>query len=352
MKEFRVSRLQNSSVQYLYSIRDEIQMDPDYQRAGDVWDLAKRQLLIDSVINQFDIPKLYFRDFFPSSEEIDGRVVKYAIIDGKQRLEALWGFLDGKFPLSDDFEYLENLSAPAAGLTYSELAQRQPRLAALFTSRSLDIVTIQFKDVELVEEMFSRLNEAVPLNAAEKRNAFGGPLPQVIKSLAKAAFFIKKLPFSNRRYRHYDLSAKFLYFEYEGGPVDTKKAYLDQFVRGHRDESIESFKELEKTCRHRLRALDRIFGDSDPLLRSVGMVALYYLVAQHAQEQGWIEELSRGTLLEFNERRATNRRIAEESITEANYELLEFDRYAQSPNDSVALNFRLMVFLKHLGHPL
>lgn len=60
--------------------------------------------------------------------------------------------------------------------------------------------------------MFSRLNEAVALNAAEKRNALGGPAPKAIRRVAMFPFFTKKLNISNKQYQHRDLAAKFLYF--------------------------------------------------------------------------------------------------------------------------------------------
>ena len=61
--------------------------------------------------------------------------------------------------------------------------------------------------------MFSRLNEAVPLAAAEKRNAFGGPLTVIFRQLAEHRFFKEKAKISASRYRHHDLVAKLLYLQ-------------------------------------------------------------------------------------------------------------------------------------------
>jgi len=75
----------------------------------------------------------------------------------------------------------------------------------------------------MIEEMFSRLNEAAPLTAPEKRNAYGGPLPRLIRKLATKPFFTKNLPFRNKRYRHFDLATRFLLAEDKKGVVDAKK---------------------------------------------------------------------------------------------------------------------------------
>ena len=57
------------------------------------------------MINGLDIPKLYFHELIPSLMRADDGIYDYAIVDGKQRLEAFWGFMDGKFPLDDDAKY-------------------------------------------------------------------------------------------------------------------------------------------------------------------------------------------------------------------------------------------------------
>ena len=112
-------------------------------------------------------------------------------------------------------------------------------MVIIFNATNLDVVTIRTDDIELIEEMFSRLNEAVPLNAAEKRNAFGGPCPKAVRELSKLTFFDKKLPFKILVIGYYDLAAKFLYWEdqlrvtqsEEKSLRDVKKYRLDTFFR-------------------------------------------------------------------------------------------------------------------------
>lgn len=85
-------------------------------------------------------------------------------------------------------------------------------------------------DQELIEDMFSRLNEAVPLNAAEKRNALGGELVSVIRDVANHEFFSKCVSFGNKRYQHREVAARFILIEENvrtlGKIIDTKKEYL------------------------------------------------------------------------------------------------------------------------------
>tara|TARA_R110001599_G_scaffold26612_16_gene93890 strand:- start:2116 stop:3144 length:1029 start_codon:yes stop_codon:yes gene_type:complete len=330
-------------------MRESIWFDPPYQRFGDIWPLEKRQLLIDSILNGFDVPKLYFHEFFPA-KEIDGKKFKYAIVDGKQRLQSIFAFIEGRFPIADRFELLEDLEIKPGNLTYAELAREYPTLKTRFDGFVLPIVSILTDDTELIEDMFSRLNEAVPLNAAEKRNSFGGPIPPIIRDMSQNAFFREKIPFTNARYRHFDLIAKFLYLQSKGQLVDTKKIHLDDFVRTQKNANDPAaIAAISQGTADVLDALTGIFVDRDNLLRSVGTVVLYFYLFHDAIKNGWVADITRKQLDDFEVLRCENRRIAEKGEDRPDYTLLEFDRLTQSPNDGVALRYRYTVLRKYIG---
>jgi Protein of unknown function DUF262 len=310
VSDFRISQLRDSSVLIINADRALIQEDPDYQRASDVWTLDKRQLLIDSLLNGYDIPKIYFHEFLPA-KVVDGKTYKYAIIDGRQRLQAIWGFINGDFTLARDFDYIHDLSVKAGGLTYSELGRKYPRLKVQFDGSNLSVVTIQTDDIELIEDMFSRLNEAVPLNAAEKRNALGGPLPSVVRSIANTRFFKDRIPFKNARYRYYDLATKFIFFEHMGGVSDTKKAYLDQFFIKFRDEPQSVVDHLLSKTKETVGKMAKVLTNNDPLLRSVGMVTVFYLCFKTAMKEGWVDEIMRTDIEKFEKDRYANRVVSQ-----------------------------------------
>lgn len=186
------------------------------------------------------------------------------------------------FPYVNALKYLRDTSVDARGLTYSELATKYPLLKTRFDATALHIVTIRTDDIELIEDMFSRLNEAVPLNAPEKRNAFGGPLPEVIRLVARHPFLVKNVPFVDKRYRHRDLAAKFLYVEYSDGIVNTKKSDLDAFVKnfrkwregGSKAASPKAIAELRIRTGNALARMAGVFTPRDALLRQVGMLTL------------------------------------------------------------------------------
>ena len=128
--------MNNSAIIRVNSDREYINTSPEYQRNSEVWTLEKKQLLIDSILNEYDIPKLYFH-ILPSNPKSR---LQYAIIDGRQRIETIWAFIDNKFPLAHDFEYLKDDSIKLANLTYSDLAQKYPKIKIIFDGFSLPII--------------------------------------------------------------------------------------------------------------------------------------------------------------------------------------------------------------------
>ena len=344
---FAIQEMRGSTIWNIYRTRHRIQLDPDYQRLGDVWTKDKRELLIDTILNDFDVPKLYFHKF--KEPLVKGaKSYDYAIVDGKQRLETLWAFIDGKIAIGEDFTYFKDPSIKAANMKYSELGNEYPDLKAQFDGFQLNVVLIETDELEMIEEMFSRLNEAAPLSAPEKRNAYGGPIPVAVRKLAKAGFFTKSLPFPNKRYRHYDLATKFIYAEHRSKVTDTKKAYLDDFVRQFKNQARTKMPPALKAAEANVGRMFKVFTQKDVLLRQVGIITLYYHLFRIASAEGWDDQITRKKLADFERLREQNRAKAEEDEAKADYDLLEFDRYAQSPNDAVALRFRLKILLREV----
>jgi hypothetical protein len=362
MQAFRISRLpeSESTVDRLVAAMNRYELEPDYQRQSDLWVEDKKQLFIDSLINGYDVPKLYFHR--PAKRNKTSPL--FAIVDGKQRLEAIRGFIEGQFDLADDFEDVqagENVAGVAAGLSYRQLTEQFPALAGRLAQYVLDVVVIETEDEEIIEELFSRLNEAVPLNAPEKRNAFGGAMPSVIRGLVRNhIFFTDRLPIANRRYKHFDLVTKFLLLTDRNEFVATKKRVLDDFVKAFRDarggpKNVTKARALAGRVRTVLGRMAEVFEEQDELLLSIGLVTVYYMAFLKAQDdQRLHSQLTRKRLAQFDEVRRHNRyvaRLQQQSVAEGRTaarghvrrDLAIFDRLMQSPNDAQALEYRYRI---------
>ena len=134
-----------------------------------------------------------------------------------------------------------------------------------------------------------------------------------------------------------------LYIESRSTVPDTKKSYIDKFFEEHSASSKAAIDPLLQRAKKTTDLMAKTFTATDPLLRSVGMVILYYQLFKRASESNLEHLINRPALSDFEKLREDNRRIAEKDITSANYNLLEFDRFAQSLNDAIAMRFRLAV---------
>jgi len=71
----------------------EGKIDPKPPRqTGPRWSPYQKQLFIDSILRQYDIPKLYLRS-------VSRPPYQWEVIDGQQRLRAIWDFFRGEYPL-------------------------------------------------------------------------------------------------------------------------------------------------------------------------------------------------------------------------------------------------------------
>lgn len=357
MSYVETSTLKNSTIMFLYSERDEINLSPHYQRAGGVWTKEKRRLLIDSILNDYDIPKIYFHAL---SNEVHSKYgFRYAVIDGRQRLETIWDFMDGKFTLAEDFEYQRDPDVDLSSLSYDDIAKQYPKIRVKFDSFVLPVVTVAIEgdEIDLIEDMFSRLNEAVPLNAAEKRNAIGGYLVRAITEVASHQFFQTNVRFNNSRYQYRESAARFLLIEEslyaDGHIVDTKKVYLDALAWKYRSEKPRHVSEIKKATIDVLDVMHAEFSVNDELLQAQGTLVVYYLLFRTALEMGHVEKITRRKLLNFRERLADNRQSAVENYADASFDLLEFDRLnQQGTNDASSIKERYRILSSELRVPV
>ena len=349
MSQFSVSALSyGNSVYSCYTIRDEINVSPEYQRNGEVWGIPKKQLLIDSLINRYDLPKIYFHKL-----EKNKKGLEYAIIDGRQRLEAIWQFIDGEYSLGDEIDYLKDTSINLKGLTYNDLARDYPKIKNQLDGTILPIMVVDTDDLDLIEDMFSRLNEAVPLNAAEKRNSIQGHCIKAVNKISEQQLFIHKVKFSNNRYQHREAAIKLLYLEHclskDGKIIDIKKVYLDAFAKKYKTNGQKHIDAMHANVTEITKYLSSIFTDKDKLLASQASLPIYYLVARHQSNENKKISLTRKKIDEFQSLRAKNRLTAEKDIEKAEFTLLEFDRLSQQgTNDASSIKERVSIMLEYI----
>lgn len=263
-------------IKWIYNQQSAIDFSPAYQRRSSLWKKTQKQLLIDSVLNGLDIPKFYFQFMPPVVENLR---YNYAIIDGKQRIETILGFIDDEFPLSNEFTFLDDSLTQQfgdiSGKYFSELESIVPALIARFWQYELNIVFMDTTTPDIINELFVRLNSGVPVSTSEKRNANGGILSNKIQELCDTSlFFTKKIKVANRRFAQNDLALKLLMLE--TGEWDLTQKSVDKFLNDNRDfrSCSAAFEEL----RRKVNSIAEVFEDRDNLLSRKNIIITLYTV--------------------------------------------------------------------------
>jgi hypothetical protein len=137
--------------------KKELVINETFQRYS-VWTPQAKTFLIDTILHELPIPKLYLRTKLDPKRQTSIREV----VDGQQRIRAIVEFADNNFRLlkrSEDFQ----------GLKYDDLDDEQKEA---FLGYTLTIEQLLNATDDDVIDIFARLNSyTVTLNAAEKRHA-------------------------------------------------------------------------------------------------------------------------------------------------------------------------------------
>lgn len=325
------------------SQQEKIDTDPPYQRRSKIWSQRKQVLLIDSLINNYDMPKLYLADFSYVSTKLNKKKKLYAVIDGKQRLQAIFNFFGDKLPLHGSIIFEADETVDLGGLTYSELKQKYPEIAAKIENHVPSVMSVITDEKSKINELFVRLNSGVQANGPERRNAMPGMVPELIRKLVTHSFFTKKIFFDVLRMSDFNVAAKLLLIEFKNQFVDTKASNLDRFVMDAVGMNSAPYENAEKQVWRVLAAMSKIFQDRDPLLKSAGAIPLYYwLVRNDPRNRPSI----RGFLEQFTEKVKENHRIIKEDPNSGDPELANYYTMGRTTNDQGSLSGRYAILEK------
>ena len=330
MRNFKISPHSPKTLIWWYNRREEIDFDPPYQRRGRLWSEVDKAYLIDSIINGFDVPKLYLADFQFGQSSLNKAKRPYAIIDGKQRLEAVFDFFENRLVLNENCKFRKDPSLKIGGLSLRDLRNSFGKVAEAFENASLDIMSVHAEDEADINEIFVRLNKSKPLTGAEVRNAVAGPVSELARLIASHEFFVENIKFSVSRAADLNAATKLLLFEYEEKQTATKKTDLDEFAKSKVDRS-----KLELAGRRALdtlSAMSEVFIPKDPLLSSAGMAPVYYWFIRHLSAVQLTA--ARQYLLDFEKARKISRGQHESDLSnDMLKQIARFETLNRSTND-------------------
>ncbi|MDF4026790.1 DUF262 domain-containing protein [Luteibacter sp. PPL201] len=127
-----------------------------YQRKL-VWTLEEKQRFIDSIIEGFPVPIVLLAE-----RKAHIGQGGFEIIDGMQRMNAVFGFLENEYSVSGAYFDLNSMASTKALLDAGKLEQREPvldrKVCVAIASYTVPLSIYEFAESSDVDEVFRRIN--------------------------------------------------------------------------------------------------------------------------------------------------------------------------------------------------
>jgi len=149
--------IRGENVQRLYGWYREgrFEVNRRYQRKL-VWTIAEKRSFIDSLLKGFPVPLILVAEY----DRGDGP--RYEIIDGMQRMNALFSYIEQDFDLDGNFFDLDTMAETKLLADKKSIKQRDPRLdrdsCVQIASYPVPISVYRIEDEDDVDEVFRRIN--------------------------------------------------------------------------------------------------------------------------------------------------------------------------------------------------
>lgn len=249
-------------------------LNPEYQRRKR-WDTRRKSLLIESFIMNVPIPPIFLY-------EVEYAV--YEVMDGLQRLTAIYDFYRGDYAL-EGLEYWQELN----GKTYKELPKN---VKGGIDRRYLSSIILLEETAKSLEEadflkkiVFERLNSGgEKLKPQETRNAlYNGKFNQLCLELAKNEAFRKIWHFplmsegekkllqseAYREMKDVELVLRFFAYRHVGKLRTPLDKFLDSYLKHANTYSDETTQELKTIFIDTVELIHEIFGNKALLLPAI-----------------------------------------------------------------------------------
>ena len=254
--------------------RKETLLSPKFQRRP-VWEYKAKSYLIDSIISGYPIPRIFIRE----KMDLNMTAVR-EIVDGQQRLKAIFDFLN------DGFKISKLHSKEYGDFYYSDLPEEIKRD---FLKYPISAVMLIDLDDATVFDIFARLNTySVKLNSQELLNSqFFGLYKQLIYRIASEYinFWIESKIFSEKNISRMDdakliteLVSAIILGKIESNSFEQSKKVYKQY-----DDVFDESETIEKRFKHTLDLFAKIYGDdfSETSFNKLPLFYSTFLVLYH-----------------------------------------------------------------------
>jgi hypothetical protein len=248
-------------------VEEQIKLNPEFQRR-DRWDTKQQSRFVESIIMNVPVPPVFLGE---------DRYGSYVVLDGRQRLTAIYEFLRGGYAL-EKLEVWKELN----GMRFAELEDKG--LAPTIKRRFIPaVLLLRESSPEVKYDVFDRLNTGgVPANTMEIRNAvFQGKFNRLLHKLSDDPVFreLWGIPQDNterkantlyRQMRDLELVLRFFALKDPTKIRKTFKWWLGHFLESRNEDAEADPNILENDRQTFFRAINsikRVFGANEAFVR-------------------------------------------------------------------------------------
>ena len=324
-----------------------LRVNHEYQR-GLRWTDMQRRMFIDSIFRGYSIPAFYFHKNTISAGNVQN--THFDIVDGQQRINAIYSFAEGAFTLLDPSKssgfrfpnFVKDEKCPWGGKRFKELSQN---LQDKLKNHKVVVYEITTDNENSIRDLFIRLQGGTPLTPQDKRDSWPGNFTEYVLRLGGKkdvdkwyghSLFKEILKSSNESRRRQLLAQVFMLLwtvKNEMRFCDTKSANIDEFYHTHVgfDDTCTDAKRFEKICNLLYQILcgkPRIVGHY--------FIHLFLFVDSLLDEyaSGWEDKLAE-KLFEFdNSRNDAVKAVRERRESENHRYYTEYGQLTQTRSDS------------------
>jgi hypothetical protein len=149
--------IRSESIQRLYDlyVSDRFQVNRRYQRKL-VWTVEEKQKLVDSILRDLPLPLVLVAEVAKSGD------ATLELIDGLQRMNAIFAFIENEYPIEGEYFNLDALADTKLRKDSGELTQKSPVMSRErstdFANYTVALSVYRAPDEASIEEVFRRIN--------------------------------------------------------------------------------------------------------------------------------------------------------------------------------------------------
>lgn len=239
--------------------KNQIDLQPDFQRSDNVWNLPSQTKFLDSLLKNLPIPSMCISQDVKNTNQ---RIV----IDGLQRISTIVKFLSACEDENKDFKLAksEDVDERLSGKKVSEIMELHPEVVEVIENATIPITVLRSdfdksNHMEYVFTIFHRLNTGGSrLNAQEIRNCiFSGNFNRLLSKYANK--YDKELNIlssskNNTRLKHDEFILRFFAFQENFDEYQEPLArFLNNYMKSKRNLSNNECEEKSNFIDRTLR---------------------------------------------------------------------------------------------------